>query len=671
MADGLTPGEIRARKFGSSRRGYDRGDVSDFLDKVAGRIESLEGELSSIVSRLNQVGITDLPLLKDEIEDVGVEVQSVLDAAMAAAEGLRTRATADAVDLLAEADRASQDLRGDAWATGTDLLRQADSTASRFVAEAREDALFIRAEAEQEAKRLVTDARKQADDMVRSSRGEGERIIVIAKAESEAILEGARQSAEKAQERARALENRRTELLGELEAAEASIRDVESTGTENDTTAGAGVRVIASGDEERTYWPENEGAVRILPSTPVAPAMPESVDADAMAAEVEQMRTSVTMPESAEVDTPKQPEPSPEPAPADAKIVPETSDPEPEDAPQEREEGEAVTEVVPPDPAVEVPSAAEPESLAEPEPAAEPESLAAPAPPTEPKAPVEGEHRDKVTVVRDAPGIDALFAKLRQSPEAEAAPVEVAAVAEEVLEELPQPPVLHIVPTVEAAGDFDRRDRMLLPIENRGLRGLKRRIVELQNRVLEELRTSSGEWRLGRELVIQTMGDELDAVLLDSFSAGHAAAAEAVGSTEPQMTGGPQQGAAEVFTADLHRDVSSAIERASDGGVRRLSAEVGRVFRSWRTDEAERHVRQAARRAFNDGLLAGYKRLGVEAVELAAPGRPCGECGAGTGITWAPGGELPKGVVVPPAGDACTAIVVPVEANDSATPVGQ
>ena len=63
--------------------------------------------------------------------------------------------------------------------------------------------------------------------------------------------------------------------------------------------------------------------------------------------------------------------------------------------------------------------------------------------------------------------------------------------------------------------------------------------------------------------------------------------------------------------------------------------------------------------------------LGVEEVELAAPGRPCGECGAGTGITWAPGGEVPKGVVIPPAGAACAAIVVPVEANDSATPVGQ
>ena len=83
------------------------------------------------------------------------------------------------------------------------------------------------------------------------------------------------------------------------------------------------------------------------------------------------------------------------------------------------------------------------------------------------------------------------------------------------------------------------------------------------------------------------------------------------------------------------------------------------MFRSWRTDEAERHVRLAARRAYNDGLIAGFGRLGLEAVELAAPGRPCGECGAGTGLTWKPGEELPDGVVIPPASASCTAIVVP------------
>ncbi len=200
---------------------------------------------------------------------------------------------------------------------------------------------------------------------------------------------------------------------------------------------------------------------------------------------------------------------------------------------------------------------------------------------------------------------------------------------------------------------------MLLPVENVGLRGLKRRIVELQNRVLEELRTSDGQWRLGREFVAQMMGDELDAVLRDSYLAGHAAAAESVGAKEPQVTGGPKQGAAERFTVDLHRDLQTVIEREAGGGSRRLSSDVGRVFRGWRTDDAERHVRNAARRAYNDGLLAGYARIGVEAVELAAPGRPCGECGAGTGISWKPGGDLPEGISVPPAGPLCAAMIVP------------
>ncbi|MEA2001549.1 MAG: hypothetical protein U9N84_06650, partial [Actinomycetota bacterium] len=225
-------------------------------------------------------------------------------------------------------------------------------------------------------------------------------------------------------------------------------------------------------------------------------------------------------------------------------------------------------------------------------------------------------------------------------------------------EEPPQSRRLQAVPDLGIGEGFERRDRFLLPIENRGLRGLKRRVVELQNRVLEELRTSSGEWRLGREFVAGTMGDELDAVLQDSFRAGHAAAAESMGVSEPQLTGGPEQGAGEIFTADLHSDVHAVIDRDSEGGNRRLASDVGRVFRRWRTDEAERHVRQAARRAFNDGLLAGYARLEVAAVEVAAPGRPCGQCGAGTGITWRPGGTIPNGVEIPPTGQGCAALIV-------------
>ena len=191
MAEDLSPSDIRARKFTTVRRGFDRAEVADFLTRVSDRVSQLERELGSVTSRLDQLGITDLVDLKEEIEDVGLEIQAILDAAMAAAEGLRARAADAAEDKLAEADRAAYALREDAWNSGTELLEDAQTRADRLLAEAREDALFIRAQAEQDAKRLVTQARREADDLLRSSREEGERIVVMAKAESDSILDEA------------------------------------------------------------------------------------------------------------------------------------------------------------------------------------------------------------------------------------------------------------------------------------------------------------------------------------------------------------------------------------------------------------------------------------------------------------------------------------------------
>ena len=334
----------------------------------------------------------------------------------------------------------------------------------------------------------------------------------------------------------------------------------------------------------------------------------------------------------------------------------------PQPSPQETDAPEQ-TEPVEPEPVESEPAPAEEPAAAEP--VAEPPAESVPETPhddaAEPDEPEDSGIEDKTTIVSDDPDIDALFAKLRQSPEPPVAQEPAPGVEPEPEE--PVAPALHVVPPLERGEGFERRDRMPLPIENRGLRGLKRRIVELQNRVLEELRTSSGEWRLGREFVIEVMGDELDAVLLDSYRAGHAAAAESIGREEALLTGGPEQGAAETFTADLHHDVQAVIERDAEGGSKRLSSDVGRVFRAWRTEEAERHVRQAARRAFNDGLLAGYGRLGVEAVEIIAPGRPCGECAADSGITWAPSNGVPEGVKIPPTGRGCAALVVPAGSN--------
>ena len=100
MAEDLSPTDIRARKFRASRRGYDRAEVGEYLERVAGRVHDLEGELAAINTRLSQLGIAELPDLKEELEDVGVEIQAVLDAAMTAADVERVLYSLGLADLI-------------------------------------------------------------------------------------------------------------------------------------------------------------------------------------------------------------------------------------------------------------------------------------------------------------------------------------------------------------------------------------------------------------------------------------------------------------------------------------------------------------------------------------------------------------------------------------------
>jgi hypothetical protein len=114
------------------------------------------------------------------------------------------------------------------------------------------------------------------------------------------------------------------------------------------------------------------------------------------------------------------------------------------------------------------------------------------------------------------------------------------------------------------------------------------------------------------------------------------------------------------FAAALEQAVEAAFERAAGtDGPRKIGAAVSRVFRGWRTDEAERRVRFLAFKAYHDGVLAGLARIGVAAVTAVSPGRPCGACAAGSGAVWAPDDEPPDGMEVPPAGPGCDDTVVP------------
>jgi len=666
MDDTLGSEEIRSRKFEMVRRGYDKRQVDRFQDEVAVSVAALATELKDLREKLGQAGMADVPDLKSELDAISPQIAAILDAARTAAEGMRSRASEDAARWRAAADKEARSLRAasakdaeqarrSAWEESTELLGQTDAEVKKAIEDARQEALFIRAEAEREALRLTGDARRDKEEAARKARTDADRVLNEARAESGRILDKARQSAQSAQERAQALEQRRSELMQELEAARLSIGQMEQE-IDNRREAlhaaaeapAAGVRVIKTQPESPSDWVDDDASVRVVPASRVLPDEP--VDADAFVAEVEQLQSEI--------------------ATAALSFEPDEADEVPEE-PGEPEEPEEPEEPV--EPPVE-------EAAVEPAPA-EPELEVPPAvsPPVEEVGPDEPVHTDEPVV--EAPsnvpsGLDDLFAQLRSkdaepSPEPPALVAEPPASPEPVVDASPAPATAAAPDAVDApeliarevsVDPFELRDRVLLPIENRTLRSVKRRIVDLQNRVLEELRLGDDTWVPDRSMFVATVSDDIGRMNQESFVAGHAAAAELLGEA---ATPPPDRAAAQATSGDfvdaLMGAAADALKsaRSAGGGSRQVSAAVGRVFRAWRTDEAERRLRHNGYLAYNEGLLGAYPELGIERVMAVSPGSPCGDCPAGTNSSWEPGGSLPAGTSLPPAGPDCRATVLP------------
>lgn len=600
MADELTPDEVRARRFDLVRKGYDRVQVESFLDEVATELEQLDDELETLASRDLQIGIDDREALANELHRIGSDVGAILEAARAAAEGIRSRASEDAATWREEAEaevttsraaaiEQSQAMRASAWKEGTALLASAASEVNALIAEAKEEVLFVRAEAEREALRLTGDARRDREETMRAARVESEQLLETSRIEADGILAAASHQAELAQERARALEDRRSELLGELETARAAIgeleSEIESRRQELDTPPDPEPII-----DERTHHQGDGGSVRIVSQARVVPLKP--VDAEELVAEVTALRSGLAA--LPPVETGPEPEPAvvvmasesatPPPTPppvtdAEPPVTPtseEGSDPAPDmGAPAEQDGADGSPS--------ETDEAFDNQAEATPEPAQiESETATQPAAPASTPSPATGDE------------IGSLFARLRTTPEE---PDTVPSVAPEdageadVVEDDKPTSEMEVVATVTSSAreavappPADPQQQVAappvaegssIPAQNEALRSIKRTLVELQNATLEHLRTDAG-W-------------SPDESFTNRFSGAFSDLAVAVG-------GEPKGDAGEVFGADLYDAVSSAIERVRDagGGEREVAASASKVFRTWRSDEAERRVVDAA-----------------------------------------------------------------------------
>ena len=391
---------------------------------------------------------------------------------------------------------------------------------------------------------------------------ESERLNAEANARHDEIVETARRQAEASQERARALEQRRQELLTELETLRSSLSRMEGelderrnrlglSGTEEETTEPL---PRATREKVDSDWGPGE-TVRVV-SKRKEPVKPDADFEDV----VEDVRRRQSQPASAE----------------------------------KRTQG---AEEIPGEPP------AEPAVTLEPE--VEPELVVA----TEEVVQVRGDD------------LGDIFSRLRGAPTptpvALPPPIEQPPTIEEPL------PSLEKVKAEPRTDPFELQRRLVLPVTNRALRNLKRQLTELQNQALEEVRTSEGAWRPTTEDTTPYLRPELVVLLAEGFSMGHTAAEELTGRTFPRPPT-PARDEATAMAQALVGQVSEVLESPDPGG-REQSTAMSRVFRAWRTDEAERRVNDLASSAYHSGLAATLDSGGEQMVLLVG-GRGCARC---------------------------------------------
>jgi DivIVA domain-containing protein len=629
------PADIASPSFRTRMRGWDPDEVQAYLVELARQVQELRAERDRLASQVAEVGVKDLKL---EFETVGREVASVLESARQAAESMRARAAADASrwrsEAVAEAEaerrRArsdSENLRGDAWTTAEELLRQSQTEAQRILVEAEKEAMRQVGQAELETHRAQAQARRESEDIVRSARMEAEKLLVDAQTKHDQLLETAHRQAEAAQERARALEGRRQELGRELESLREALTRAETELDEKREALSLSPPTSETGEPAAPEWRGGDtvrvvrpvegavagelGSVRRLDGEREAPQpLPEIkvIPASELAKRAGSGPAGAT----------GVPAPAPAESAGDSPPVGETvAEPEPEPS-QETEDGVGSG----PEPEAEIAVGEEPSSI---EPAGEAEAEAAPEPVTEEE---EAEHAPAVAepartdiLTDDVLGI---FDRLRHpdQPPAEPAPT-LPAGTDEPLERLAPRKRREPAPDLLAL-----REQRLLPITNRSLRNLKRQLTEEANVALDEIRLTEGEWQPDEAGLAERLRADLVVLAAESFGAGHGTAEELIGERVPRPST-PKMDPDPMFAGHLMRELKETLEEGKQAGhgPHQMATVVSRLFRAWRTDEAERRVRSMALSAFHQGLAVTLTDAG-RSMKLIVAGKGCATCRA-------------------------------------------
>lgn len=594
--DPSSPSAVSTATFATSRKGFEQGEVRDFLRMVAAELARLQEREKFLERELrtSQRGTTNANVALDEevvTRMLGEEAARILSTAREAASTIKVRA---------------------------------EENASRVLREATDEAQRLREEAEIEAARRRQDASADAEAELQMAKQQGRDMVNEARAYRERVLNELARRREMARQQIEQLVHGRDRLLQAFERARLAAVDVMAEMTPlvepneyvNLTPTTGPVPLMVPADElrarrERTAEFAAEAA-EVEAQADDVEAQSDDVEPDAAEVEVE-VEVEPTVDEivddvAAEVELDTDDEPD-----AVDQVEPEIQPAEAELEPDVEFDDRAIAPVVSlfggdtPHPATEAADADE---------AVDTDQTGA--------APAKGSVDDLFAKLR-ASRTDAVVAVAEASTESldDAAPapdldetVAIDMVVADATEELsvfqpsPEAPVT-VVEYDDTA--FGRRDAELTPLIVASARKLKRVLADEQNDVLHAVRSAKSAPTI--DILLPAADDHVHryaaAIHTELLKAAQAGAASIDEGPTKEHTKAITKGhalapAESALGAAVVQPLRDRLERAvvdADGDRDDLTASVRAVYREWKTQRIDEHLDDVARMAFGHGAL--------------------------------------------------------------------
>ena len=629
--DPSSPAAVGSAAFPVNRRGFDQGEVRDFLRMVAAELARLQERERFLESEMRTM------------QTRGMSAPGRLDE-----ETVTTLLGEEAARVLSTARDASTQIRD-----------RAEESATRLVKDAAEDAARIRESAHIEAARIHEDAVRDAEQEIEMAKQQGRDMVNEARAYREKVLSELSRRRDAARSQIEQLLHGRDRLLNAFERARLASEDVINGLTDAhdepefiiDLTPTTGPVPIVNPEHPsvKPFDHEEEDSVRVT-DVVIHEVVEETTHEEEIVEEiVEELIESISsIDHSAILDEVVTIPEHPVHGIVDSSDVVEVAEP----AVEEHNEQEDVTQTN----VVslfgrgrrvnEVPEIVEAE-------VAKTEVVAEGAPLVEPTPTAE-----------TVSAVDDIFARLRESSTA----VVAAETKTEVVKETPVAKAK--VAVVAEPARFEERDEVLSPLVGVMSRKLKRVLADEQNEVLQHLKLKKSSLEMDAFLgaVVDHSARYAQAVLEEVMAIAGAGAksVKAAGGTSRRVTQKAVSAhvAAVIAEGFVHkfRDETRIAIGEAEGDRAILSGLMRDVYRGWKTDLLDQYIDDIACSTYSKGGFLALE-AGVQVAWVVDPTSSCcSECEDNSLAGAVNKGEkFPTGHEFAPAHPGCRCLVYPIQ----------